>query len=80
MRTVTVLERALAALDPPSAGPFPTTRRGRVRAALGRRHGPIVRYWTDDWRLVHTEPARPERLLRWLARAPRRLIYAARAR
>jgi hypothetical protein len=64
-------------LDEPR-GPFAVTRRARARAALGRRHGPLVRLWSEDFRLMHTEPARPEPLLRWFVRAPRRLIYAVR--
>ena len=70
--------RALPAALPPCSGPVPRTRRQRARAALGRQRGPLVRYWTADWQLVHTEPQQPEPILRWLARAPRRLIYALR--
>lgn len=70
------LSRLLAALDPPRGFPLPTTRRARARAALGRRHGPVVRYWTADFTHVHTEPVWVEPFRQWLVRAPRALIYA----
>lgn len=42
-----------------------------IGASLRRRRGPLVRYWSADWQLVHTEPVRVESWRGWARRLVR---------
>ena len=48
-----------------------------IGASLRRRRGPLVRYWTADWRLMHTEPVKVETWPHWARHLPARLLAVA---
>lgn len=54
--------------------------RAVIGAALRRRRGPLVRFWSPDWELVHTEPPRLESWPHWARALPGRITALIRYR